>query len=228
MDALRERDYASDDAHPDKWHWVMLRAYPMKSRPLPPSKEQIDLLAPFDRLGLERIELISTPVQAQRAASSLRASSAWGFDTESKPTFSVGEASDGPHVVQLATLEQAWVFQLHDPDCLAEVAALLAWPGAVKAGFGLGDDRKRIQSKLGIEPVRVHELGHDFRQRGYRQQIGVKSAVALLFERRFAKSKKAATSNWSRLDLSESQLLYAANDAWAALRCYHALLPQPR
>ena len=106
--------------------------------------------------------------------------------------------------------------------------APLAWPGAVKAGFGLGDDRKRIQAKLGIEPVRVHELGHDFRRQGYRQQIGVKSAVALLFERRFAKSKKAATSNWSRLDLSESQLLYAANDAWAALRCYHALLPQPR
>ncbi|MEN9905022.1 MAG: hypothetical protein RLZZ555_1587, partial [Pseudomonadota bacterium] len=45
------------------------------------------------------------------------------------------------------------------------------------------------------------------------------------FERRFAKSKKAATSNWSSLTLSESQLLYAANDAWAALRCYHALQP---
>ncbi len=201
---------------------------PMRSRPLPPSKEQIDLLAPFDRLGLERIELISTPDHAQRAALALRASSAWGFDTESKPTFAAGQESDGPHVVQLATLERAWVFQLHDPDCMAEVAALLAWPGAVKAGFGLGDDQKRIQAKLGIEPVRVHELGHDFRRQGYRQQIGVRAAVALLFERRFAKSKKAATSNWSRPDLSTSQLLYAANDAWAALRCYHALLPQPR
>ena len=206
----------------------MLPTILMRSRPLPPSKEQIDLLAPFDRLGLECIELISTPGQAQRAAASLRASSAWGFDTESKPTFAAGQASDGPHVVQLATLERAWVFQLHDPDCRAEVAALLAWPGAVKAGFGLGDDRKRIQAKLGIEPVRVHELGHDFRRQGYRQQIGVKSAVALLFERRFAKSKKAATSNWASPILSESQLLYAANDAWAALRCYHALLPQPR
>ncbi len=200
--------------------------HPMHKRPIPPSKEQIDLLAPFDRLGLERIELISTPGHAQRAAQALRASDAWGFDTESKPTFLAGQESDGPHVVQLATLERAWVFQLHDPDCMAEVAALLAWPGAVKAGFGLGDDQKRIQSKFGVEPVRVHELGHDFRRQGYRQQIGVKTAVALLFERRFAKSKKAATSNWASQTLSESQLLYAANDAWAALRCYHALQPQ--
>ena len=204
----------------------MLPTILMRSRPLPPSKEQIDLLAPFERLELERIELVSTPMQAQLAAASLRASSAWGFDTESRPTFIAGQESDGPHVVQLATLERAWVFQLHDPDCMAEVAALLAWPDAVKAGFGLGDDRKRIQSRLGVEPVRVHELGHDFRRQGYRQQIGVKTAVALLFERRFAKSKKAATSNWASPSLTESQLLYAANDAWAALRCYHALQPQ--
>jgi ribonuclease D len=153
----------------------------------------------------------------------LAAASAWGFDTESKPTFVQGEASDGPHIVQLATLERAWVFQLHDPGCRARVGELLALRGVTKAGFGLGDDTQRIRSKLGVQPQEVLELNTVFRQQGYRKDMGVKGAVAVLFNRRFIKSKKAATSNWANPRLSESQLLYAANDAWAAARVYHAL-----
>jgi ribonuclease D len=56
--------------------------------------------------------------------------------------------------------------------------------------------------------------------------MGVKGAVAVLFGQRFAKSKKAATSNWAVANLSESQVLYAANDAWAAGNVYAALQTQ--
>lgn len=189
-----------------------------------PDKDQIALLEPFERLGLDRIALVSTPAQADQACEALAGASAWGFDTESKPTFVQGEASDGPHIVQLATLEQAWVFQLHDPGCRARVAELLALRGVTKAGFGLGDDTKRIQHKLGVQPADVLELNTVFRQRGYRKDMGVKGAVAVLFNRRFIKSKKAATSNWANARLSEAQLVYAANDAWAALRVFNALV----
>ena len=188
-----------------------------------PSKEQIALLDPFERLGLDRIDLVTTPAQAEKACAALVTATVWGFDTESKPTFVKDQASDGPHVVQLATLERAWVFQLHDPDCRALVAGLLAQRGAIKAGFGLGDDRKRISAKLGVEPADVLELNTVFRERGYRKDMGVKGAVAVLFQQRFLKSKKAATSNWANPRLTESQLLYAANDAWAAARVFQAL-----
>jgi len=188
-----------------------------------PDKDHIAQLPPFDRLGMDRIELVQTEPQALAAAQALSESRIWGFDTESRPTFVRDEASDGPHVVQLATLDRAWVFQLHDPGCRAVVAQLLAQRGTVKAGFGLGDDRRRIVSKLGVEPADVLELNTIFRQRGYRKEMGVKGAVAVLFDRRFIKSKKAATSNWSQPRLTESQLVYAANDAYAAARVYHAL-----
>lgn len=188
-----------------------------------PSKEQIELLEPFERLGLDRIRLVATPRDAEQACAELAVVPQLGFDTESKPTFRVGEVSDGPHIVQLATAEQAWVFQLHEPGCRARVAELLAQRGVVKAGFGLGDDRKRISAKLGVEPAEVLELNTVFRERGYRKDMGVKGAVAILFNRRFMKSKKAATSNWANPRLSEAQLLYAANDAWAAIRVFHAL-----
>jgi ribonuclease D len=195
----------------------------MNTRLPTPDKDAIALLPPFERLDLDRITLVSTGPQAQAASAQLLQAAAWGFDTESKPTFKVGEQSDGPHILQLSTPERAWVFQLHDPDCRAAAAKLLAHPGIVKAGFGLGDDRKRIIHKLGIEPQGILELNTVFHQRGYRKDMGVKGAVAVLFNQRFIKSKKAATSNWANARLTEAQLVYAANDAYAAIRVWQAL-----
>lgn len=188
-----------------------------------PDKDAIAQLPPFERLGLGQIALVTTAQEADLACAALAQAPAWGFDTESKPTFVRDEVSEGPHIVQLATLEKAWVFQLHDPACRARVAELLTLAGVTKAGFGLRDDTQRIRSKLGVEPANVLELNTVFRQRGYRKDMGVKGAVAVLFDRRFIKSKKAATSNWANPHLTEAQLVYAANDAWAALRVFHAL-----
>ena len=188
-----------------------------------PSKEEIALLDPFEQLGLDRIVLVNSAAHAREAAAELRAAGALGFDTESKPTFVKDQVSEGPHIVQLATRERAWIFQLHDMECRAIAADLLASPGVLKAGFGLGDDRRRIVSKLGVEPAGVLELNAVFRERGYRKDMGVKGAVAVLFNRRYIKSKKAATSNWANPRLTPAQLVYAANDAWAAIRVYDGL-----
>lgn len=196
---------------------------PMQIRHPTPDKDAIALLPPFERLGLDRITLVSTQAAAREAYARLADAPAWGFDTESKPTFKVGEESDGPHIVQLSTLARAWVFQLHAPQCSAVVAELLALGGIAKAGFGLGDDRKRIVHKLGVQPVGILELNTVFQERGYRRDMGVKGAIAVLFAQRFIKSKKAATSNWANTHLTEAQLVYAANDAYAAIRVYQAL-----
>ncbi len=202
--------------------------FPMHTTHPTPSKDEIALLEPFDRLGLSRIVLVATAEQAIRACAELADAQALGFDTESKPTFFKDQVSEGPHIVQLANADKAWVFQLHDPQCSAMVADLLAHSGITKAGFGLGDDRKRIIAKLGVEPGGVLELNTIFRERGYRKDMGVKGAVAVLFNKRFLKSKKAATSNWANLQLTEAQLVYAANDAYAAFRVLQALkLHQP-
>ena len=195
------------------------------NHPLPPapSKPQIALLEPFERLGLERIRLVATAAQAEQAEREMAGEAVFGFDTESKPTFAKGELSDGPHIVQLSTTEKAWVFQLHDLECRARVAQLLASHPALKVGFGLGDDRRRIRDKLGVEARGVVDLNTTFHRMGYRKDIGVKSAVAILFNRRFLKSGKASTSNWALRQLGDSQLLYAANDAYAAARVFAAL-----
>jgi ribonuclease D len=196
----------------------------MNKQALPvPDNDAIALLPAYPRLGLDGITRVANAEQAAQAWSTLRQHTVWGFDTESRPTFHKDQVSDGPHVLQLATANHAWVIQLHDPAVRQTVATWLADPAYLKAGFGLGDDTKRLLRKLGVAPQGVLELNAVFRALGYRREMGVKGAVAVLFGQRFAKSKKAATSNWSVANLSESQVLYAANDAWAAGNVYAAL-----
>lgn len=191
-----------------------------------PDADAIAALPEFPRLRLGQITLVHNREQAREACATLRDHPALGFDTESKPTFFKDQVSEGPHIVQLATLQHAWIFQLHDTGCRDLVSQLLGEPGRALAGFGLGDDVKRIVHKLGVVPQGIVELNTWFRERGYRKEVGVKGAVATLFSQRFIKSKKAATSNWAARQLSEGQLVYAANDAFAAACVHQALLDQ--
>ena len=188
-----------------------------------PDKDAIALLDQFERLDLDQIQVVATAEQAAQALKELAGVTVLGFDTESKPTFAKNEASDGPHIVQLCTAEKAWIFQLVDAECRRAVGLLLESPAIIKAGFGLGDDRRRIIHKLGVDLQGVLDLNAVFRERGYRKDMGVRGAVAVMFNKRFIKSKKASTSNWANERLSEAQIIYAANDAYGALRVYRAL-----
>jgi ribonuclease D len=188
-----------------------------------PNREELAALEPMDGLRLANIVLVATAAQAEEAWQALSSCRVLGFDTESKPTFLREQVSKGPHVVQLSTLAQAWVFQLVEARCREVVAALLEAEHITKVGFGLAGDHTQIRRTLGVEPRNVLDLNVVFRKRGYAREIGVRGAVAVLFNRRFLKSKRATTSNWAARELSDSQLVYAANDAWAALRVYDAL-----
>lgn len=188
-----------------------------------PDREAIALLPPFPSLGLADIWLVATAADAKAAAAELLSQPVLGFDTESKPTFVRHQVSEGPHVVQFASLRRGYVFQLHDPLCREVAGAVLASAAVTKAGFGLSSDVKQIASKFGAAPKSVMDIDTLFRRQGYRKELGVKAAVAVLFGQRFAKSKKASTSNWAARQLTESQILYAANDAYAAMCVFHAL-----
>jgi ribonuclease D len=178
-----------------------------------PEREQIALLEPFEGLDLKDIVVVTTLQEAEHAAATLLAAGVAGFDTE----------SGGPHVVQFSTRDKAWLFQLHRTECNPVVAALIASTELKKVGFGLSTDLTLIRNRLNIEPGAVYDIDNEFRRRGYRKSVGVKTAVALVFDRRFMKSRKATTSNWANKQLTDSQIRYAANDAYASIRVYDAL-----
>ena len=192
-------------------------------RLLPIPREDVLKLDPFEGLGLSRIRLPLTSEEFVAARQQILASPFLGFDTEVKPSFKVGEALRGPDVVQFATGTCAFVFQMHDAASEALVREVLVAPNVVKVGFDLRSDQKQLMHRLGVYAHPLLDLDFVFRARGYPKSIGVKAAVALLFNKRLMKSKRVTTSNWSNHTLDARQILYAANDAYAAWAVLDAL-----
>ncbi len=188
-----------------------------------PSKAEIALMAPFVGLTLAQIHVPQSHDEFTAASKAIMAAGVVGFDTESKPTFSVGEVSSGPHLVQFALPDKAYLFQMHHSEAHPFLRDLLQSAQLIKAGFGLKSDSGHIYAKLGIKMHGVIDLNAVFSKDGYQKEIGVRTAVGLMFGQRFAKSKHATTSNWARHELTSQQLLYAANDAYGALKVYEAL-----
>lgn len=186
-------------------------------------------LPPYEGVDIADIVLVTSAAVAAEARQALLAEDVIGFDTESKPTFSKGQASTGPHLIQLAGARKVYLFPvgtLPDPDGMK---AILESTRILKVGFGLGGDLAQLHSRLGIEARNVLDLSRALRSEAGRHSLGAKSAVAQYFGRRLPKSKRTTTSNWANPRLTERQILYAANDAQVALRVYRAaLLSDPR
>lgn len=179
-----------------------------------------DLLPPYDGIAMADIRLVRTDKDAAEALAALMAMDTIGFDTESKPTFLKGEVSTGPHLVQLATDHHAYLFQIGAAPALHVLKAVLESPAILKVGFGLTDDLKRLKVKLAIETTNVLDLANAMREKGEKNPLGAKTAVARHFGKTLQKSKKITTTNWALPRLSEKQILYAADDAHVALKLY--------
>jgi len=188
-----------------------------------PTKADIALLEPFVGLALEHIHVPTTTAAFALATAEIKAAGLVGFDTESKPTFVTGDVSEGPHVVQFALHDKAFLFQLHQTAGHPYLIELLQSEALIKVGFGLKSDSRQIYAKLGIHPGGVVDLNTVFRADGYHKEMGVRAAVGLMFKQRFAKSRHVTTSNWAQPQLTSQQILYAANDAYAALKVLEVL-----
>ena len=181
--------------------------------------DQEELLPPYDGIKLADVRMVKSDRDAADALKALLAMDVLGFDTESKPTFLKGEVSTGPHLVQLATDEAAYLFQIGAMPAVEVLKAVLESTTILKVGFGLSDDVKRLKAKLGIETSNVLDLSTALRK-NERNTLGAKTAVARFFGRRLQKSKKITTTNWALPRLTEKQILYAADDAHVALKIY--------
>ena len=183
-----------------------------------------ELLPPYDGIKLADVRMVRSDKDAAAALAALTAVDVLGFDTESKPTFLKGEVSTGPHLVQLATDDAAYLFQIGaapaaPADMLNVLRAVLESPAILNVGFGLSDDIKRLRAKLGIDTSNVLDLSTAMRK-GERNTLGAKTAVAKFFGQKLQKSKKITTTNWALPRLSDKQILYAADDAHVALKVY--------
>lgn len=176
----------------------------------------------YPGIDLQQVHLIGPEHDAGKALKTLLACAVLGFDSESKPTFLKGEASQGPHLIQLATDREVFLFQVGSRGTAAGLKTILESASILKVGMGLGNDRSSLKTKLDITLNHVIDMGEVLRGPSHRGTVGAKAAVAYFFGQRLVKSKKTGTSNWSQPRLTEQQVRYAANDAYVALQIYRA------
>ena len=185
--------------------------------------ETVTTLPPYPGIERSNILLVQHDTDAEIAYRALSTATVVGFDTETKPVFLKGQKNDGPHLIQLATETQAFLFPVVKTLSIDGVKAILEAPSILKVGYGLNDDLKLLKSKLGIVTTNVLDLAKAMRESKQRD-MGAKAAVAKYFGMQLAKSKKTSTSNWAHHPLTEKQILYAANDAQVALLTYQRWL----
>ena len=186
-----------------------------------PDKLQILHFPKFKNLPLAQIVVIQNLAQCHAIADELYNCPVLGFDTESKPTFTKGEVSTGPHLIQFSSTEKAYLFQVSN-EILEFLKPIFENKAQIKVGFGLKNDTHLFR-KHGILLNNVVELSKCFSSFGLKNTVGIRNAIALLFRQNFPKSKSVSTSNWARKTLTQQQIEYAAADAYAALLVYQEL-----
>jgi len=196
--------------------------FPSDARPAPAGAALPDLaeLPVYPGIALAAVHLVTSEAEADAACAELLSHEVLGFDTESKPTFAKGEVSTGPHLIQFATDDAAWLFPVRLQGRHPALRALLEAPTVCKVGFGLRGDLAQLRERLGVEPRGMLDLSLALPREARNATPGAKTAVARYLGQRMLKSRKVTTSNWANARLSERQILYAADDAQAALRVY--------
>ncbi len=165
------------------------------------------------------IQLIQRPEQVDQAVEQLEKEEVLGFDTETRPTFRVGQ-SYLPTVLQLVGEQGAYIFQLQHCRLSKPLCRLLANPKIIKAGVGLDRDVQELNQLAPFKPAGFVDVGELAKQAGCMNH-GLRGLSALLLG--FKVSKGSQTSNWAQETLTRTQIEYAATDAWVGRELYHKL-----
>ncbi len=151
----------------------------------------------------------------------LRRQKVIGFDTETRPTFTPDQHSNGTALLQLSGSSKAYLFRLHKTGLPKRLAAILANPAILKVGAATGDDIRGLQKITQFTAKGFVDLQSKVWEYGIRYK-SAKKMTAIILGVKISKAQQL--SNWEAEHLSESQLKYAATDAWVCRQMYMKLL----
>lgn len=144
-----------------------------------------------------------------------------GFDTESRPTFSPDQHSNGTALLQLSGSGKAYLFRIKKCGLPRPLASILANPRILKVGAATQDDVRGLQKVAGFSPKGFIDLQNIVWEYGIRDK-SVKKMAAIILGVKISKAQQL--SNWEAEHLSDGQRRYAATDAWVCREMYLKLL----
>ena len=167
-----------------------------------------------------RIFVIYTETDAEKAVEYLRTQHIVGVDTETRPSFKRG-MSHKVALLQIATSDTCFLFRLNRIGMPTFLQDFLMGD-TLKIGLSLKDDflMLRRQKDVHAEEGNWIEL-QDYVGRFGIEDRSLQKIFANLFGQKISKSQRL--SNWEAETLTESQINYAATDAWACVEIYNCL-----
>ena len=165
------------------------------------------------------VDVVRTDAQRKAAMKRLRDEPVLGFDTETRPVFRKGQKPNLPSLIQLATADRVYLFQLSALPFSDGLCDLFKEKAVVKAGVSVRDDVRDLQKLAQFKPggfVDLGEVSHTLNM----QTHGLRNLAANLLG--FRISKAAQCSNWAKQRLTRQQITYAATDAWVSRELYLA------
>lgn len=178
------------------------------------SKDDINTLPLFHYSG--PVTIVRTSEEMEQAVGSLRKEPVLGFDTETRPSFVKGK-SYSPSLVQLATPDNIFLFQLKWQPLGTPLADILSDSSITKTGVAVHDDMHFLEKLHPFAPASVLDLAEVARKNNIENQ-SLRALAAGFLGLRISKGEQC--SNWASKELSPRQIRYAATDAWASLAIY--------
>lgn len=167
-----------------------------------------------------RIFVIYTETDAEKAVAYLKSQQIVGVDTETRPSFKRGR-SHKVALLQIATTDTCFLFRLNQIGMPAFLQDFLMGD-TLKIGLSLKDDFMMLRRRKDVHA----EEGNWIELQDYVGRFGIEDrSLQKIFANLFGKkiSKAQRLSNWEAESLTESQINYAATDAWACVEIYNCL-----
>lgn len=178
------------------------------------TKEEVNQLPLISFTG--KITIVDSLETVQPAIQELRKAEVVGIDTETKPAFARG-THHKVSLVQISTTDHCYLFRLNKIDFPVELADFLADENVKKIGLALRDDFNGLIKQRNFKPANFIDLQSIVKSYGI-LELGLQKISAIIFNRKISKSQRL--TNWENNELTESQMIYAATDAWASLMIY--------
>ena len=144
-----------------------------------------------------------------------------GFDTETRPCFSASQPRYGVALLQLSSHDRAFLFRINNMGMHRRLCNLLSNDKVMKVGAAVTDDIRGLQKYSSFTPRAFVDLQKMVGNYGIKDR-SVKKMTAIILGFRISKAQQL--SNWEAETLSESQVKYAATDAWVCREMYVRLM----
>lgn len=167
-----------------------------------------------------KIVVINSPDEAEAAVDHLLSQPVLGLDTETRPSFTKGRHFKCS-LLQVASKSICFLFRLNHIGMCPAVMRLLGDKTVTKVGLAWRNDLLALREVGEFEPGTFVDLQDMVREIGIEDQSLVK-IYANLFGERISKADRL--SNWERDNLKDTQMIYAAIDAWACVQIYEEVL----